>query len=137
MIVDTNIVLHLLDEGQDHSHAVAAAFLSLCARRSAFANEIVFAEVSASFGSVDAVIAQFNALEISIERLSLEECHRAGVAFREYRRRGSPRQTILPDFLIGAQAAIRGWPILTRDPKRFSSYFPEVELIDPLQVSND
>jgi hypothetical protein len=65
--------------------------------------------------------------------LTHEDAFRAGIAFQEYRRKGGPRQSILPDFLIGGQAANRGWPILTRDSKRFASYFPELTIIDPLE----
>jgi hypothetical protein len=133
MIVDTNVILHLLNEDHPLSAEVTRAFASLSAVQSARTNEIVFAEISASYGSARAVSSQLASLSITVDRLSLEDCYRAGVAFREYRRRGAPRTAILPDFLIGAQAAVRGWPILTRDPRRFSSYFPEVELIDPLE----
>ena len=134
MIVDTNIALHLLDDRHPDSEQVTLAFALLSGTRDPVVNEIIFAETSLSFVSPEAVHAQFRALGIVIDRLTLPECHHAGAAFRKYRRRGGPRQTILPDFLIGAQAAVRGWPILTRDPKRFSSYFPEVEIIDPLKV---
>lgn len=70
---------------------------------------------------------------VSLERLTLAECHRAGVAFAEYRRRDGKRTTILPDFLIGAQAELRGWPLVTRDRKGFASYFPDLEIIDPTE----
>lgn len=132
MIVDTNVVLHLLDDAHPDSEQIVAAFIAVCETHDAVTNEIVFAETSPSFASVEAVHAQFKALGIAIERLTFAECYRAGAAFREYRRNGGPRTTILPDFLIGAQAAVRGWPILTRDSKRFARYFPEVEIIDPL-----
>ena len=55
----------------------------------------------------------------------------AGRAFTEYRRRGGPRHSLLPDFLIGAHAAVEALPLLTRDAGRFRSYFPTVELITP------
>jgi hypothetical protein len=137
MITDTNVVLHLLDPRYPGSEEVLAAFSTLCGTHTATANEIVFAEISASFENSAAVARQFEMLRIEIVRLTLDECFRAGVAFREYRRNGGPRTTLLPDFLIGAQAAVRGWPILTRDTKRFASYFPEVELLDPLASDND
>lgn len=98
-----------------------------------YVNEIVFAEVAARFvlpGLLDTSLA---ALELVVERLTLLECHRAGQAFAEYRRRGGARTAILPDFLIGAQAATRGWPLVTRDRKGFASYFPDLVIIDPLE----
>jgi predicted nucleic acid-binding protein len=55
----------------------------------------------------------------------------AGKAFRRYRRAGGPRTTVLPDFFIGAHAQIAGMPLLTRDVRRYRSYFPHVTLIAP------
>lgn len=94
-------------------------------------NEIIFAETASGFSDVDQVKALFAFLDMTITPLSLEECFRAGQAYAEYRRRQGQRTAILPDFLIGAQAALRDWPLVTRDRKGFASYFPEVELIDP------
>ena len=137
MIVDTNVFLHLIDDRQPDSQLVLASFLKISDSHDLVANEIIFAEVSPNFASAIAVRDQFEALGIAIKRLDLDECFRAGEAFRSYRRNGGPRTTILADFLIGAQASVRGWPILTRDTKRFSTYFPEVELIDPMQAEHD
>ena len=137
MIVDTNVLLHLIDDRQPDSQRVLASFLKISDSHDLVANEIIFAEVSPNFLSASAVRDQFEALGIAIKRLDLDECFRAGEAFRSYRRNGGPRTTILADFLIGAQASVRGWPILTRDTKRFSTYFPEVELIDPMQAEHD
>lgn len=137
MIVDTNVILHLIDDRQPDSQRVLASFIKMNHAHALVANEIIFAEVSPNFVSADAVRDQFEALGIAIKRLDLDECFRAGEAFRNYRRNGGPRTTILADFLIGAQASVRGWPIFTRDTKRFSTYFPEVEMIDPMQVPHD
>lgn len=137
MIVDSNVLLDIFHPESAQSEAVAVAFYRLSAARDAHINHVIFAEISADFRSSADVEAVVSGMIIEITALSLEDAFRAGAAFREYRRNGGPRTTILPDFLIGAQAAVRGWPILTRDPKRFASYFPEVELIDPLQVPND
>ena len=137
MIVDTNVLLHLIVDRQPDSQLVLASFLKISDSHDLVANEIIFAEVSPNFASAIAVRDQFEALGIAIKRLDLDECFRAGEAFRSYRRNGGPRTTILADFLIGAQASVRGWPILTRDTKRFSTYFPEVELIDPMQAEHD
>jgi predicted nucleic acid-binding protein len=59
------------------------------------------------------------------------------LAFREYRRRQGNRTSILPDFLIAAQADMRGWRLLTKDRKGFESYFPNIILIDPKKAQND
>lgn len=131
MILDSNIVLHLLDEppGTPLFEAIAATR----GNGPAFVNEIIFAEVASRFRSLELLEGACDALGLTIEPLTLAECHRAGVVFAEYRRRGGTRHVILPDFLIGAQAEMRGWPLVTRDRKGFASYFPDITIIDPLE----
>jgi predicted nucleic acid-binding protein len=51
--------------------------------------------------------------------------------FQKYRAAGGRRTGVLPDFFIGAHAAVEGWPLLTRDPRRYRAYFPKLELIAP------
>lgn len=103
------------------------------AARAAYLNEIIFAEISPRFASPDLVIEVCEVFGLEVVPLELEECHRAGQAFAEYRRRGGERTAILADFLIGAQAEIRGWPLVTRDRKGFQSYFPGLQIIDPTE----
>ena len=55
----------------------------------------------------------------------------AGKAYLQYRRRGGGKAQVLPDFFIGAHAAVEGWPLLTRDASRFRTYFPSLEVIAP------
>jgi predicted nucleic acid-binding protein len=130
LIFDSNIVLDLLDAPSQS--ALYDAIEAIRAPR-VHVNEIVYAEVAARFVAPGLLERSLAALELSVERLTLVECHRAGQAFAEYRRRGGQRAAILPDFLIGAQAATRGWPLVTRDRKGFASYFPELTIIDPLE----
>lgn len=132
MILDSNVLIDLLDP--EAPAAIRDSIIELRAIHTPHINEIVFAEISRGYSDADEVQAMLAALDIALVRLTLPDCHRAGTAFADYRRRGGERTTILPDFLIGAQAANRGWPLVTRDPKGFASYFPEIELIDPLQV---
>lgn len=130
MILDSNIVLDLFDEppGSPRYEAIEATRVG-----EAFVNEIVFAEVSSRFRDVAMLERALAILELPLVRLTLVECHRAGHAFREYRRRGGEKQSILADFLIGAQAELRGWPLVTRDRKGFQSYFPDLTIINPME----
>lgn len=129
MIFDTNVVINLIDvHGSIEVRERAAELLAM---HRVHINEIVLAEVATHFASADEAVDQLAHLGLTLRRLSLDDCHRAGMAFARYRRDGGARSTILPDFLIGAHAAGQGWPIVTRDRKGFASYFPEVELIDP------
>ncbi|MCX9147220.1 type II toxin-antitoxin system VapC family toxin [Erythrobacter sp. WG] len=130
MIFDSNIVLDLLDAPPESE--LYGAIDAVRGPR-VHVNEIVYAEVAARFVSPGLLETSIAALDLVVEPLTLLECHRAGQAFAEYRRRGGARIAILPDFLIGAQAATRGWPLVTRDRKGFASYFPELTIIDPLE----
>lgn len=137
MIVDSNIVIELLHGNGDRAERIFEAYVELRAVGFAAINPVIFAECASGSPSRDSFENRLAELRLAVEPLSNSDAFRAGHAFREYRRKGGPRQAILPDFLIGAQASMHGWPILTRDPKRFSSYFPEVELIDPLRDHDD
>lgn len=130
MIFDSNIVLHLLDEPPG-----SQLYLAIEGTRAGRVciNEIVFAELSSRFRSAELLERVLDTFELPVERLALAECHRAGLAYAEYRRRGGNKQTMLPDFLIGAQAELRGWPLVTRDRKGFASYFPDLKIIDPTE----
>lgn len=129
MILDTNVVIDLLDGSGSESFTDRIADLQ--AAQGAHVNEIIFAELAGRFESAGQAEAFLERMTISLARLSLEECHRAGLAFREYRKSGGARTTILPDFLIGAQATVRGWPLVTCDRTGYARYFPELTLIDP------
>jgi predicted nucleic acid-binding protein len=137
MIVDSNVLLHLINPNDPASEAVSMSFGRVAAKFDLKTNHVIFAEVSPVFSDAAEVAAILTSLNIELVGLTQDDAFRAGTAFREYRRNGGPRNTVLPDFLIGAQASVRGWPIFTRDTKHFSSYFPEVELIDPMQVQHD
>jgi predicted nucleic acid-binding protein len=65
---------------------------------------------------------------------SLDAAWRGGQAYREYRKRGGDRPPLLPDFLIGGHAQALGATLLTRDPRRFRSYFPDLNLITPEEI---
>jgi predicted nucleic acid-binding protein len=96
-----------------------------------FVNQIVYAEISVGFATVEecewAVEAQ------GIERIPLPwpSAFLAGRAFTDYRRRGGAKPSPLPDFFIGAHAAVEGLRLLTRDPARYRTYFPTIDLITP------
>ncbi len=97
----------------------------------AFVNQVVYAEISVGFSTVEKCN---HALDIQgIERMPLPwpASFLAGRAYTEYRRRGGVKRSPLPDFFIGAHAAVEGLRLITRDPGRYRSYFPTVELVTP------
>ena len=94
-------------------------------------NPIVYAEVSVSFPTLEALNAYLPEGEFQRLALPYNAGFLAGIAFRAYRRRGGMRRSPLPDFYIGAHAAVEGLELLTRDPARYATYFPKVRLIAP------
>lgn len=94
-------------------------------------NQIIHAEFSYRFQSVDDVDAALDVDEFRRENLPWEAGFAAAQAFKRYRAAGGRRERVLPDFLIGAHAAIRGYTILTRDPSGYRAYFPTVDVIAP------
>ena len=94
-------------------------------------NPIVYAEFSVWYDAIERceeVLGEFGA---TFEELPREALFLAGKAFRCYRERRGTRASVLPDFFIGAHAAVRDMPVLTRDPARIRAYFPRVALIAP------
>lgn len=134
MILDSNVLIALFQQEQPKLFERMAEWHQ---SHKLFINHLIFAEVAPSFTEPDALSGALDDLGVGVAQFSDSEAFRAGQAFAEYRRRGTDRATILPDFMIGAQAAVRGWPLVTRDRKGFASYFPEVELIDPYKADHD
>lgn len=94
-------------------------------------NPLIFAEVSAGYDDPSAAESALPTYISRREHLPFEAAFRAGQSFLAYRRRGGERRSPLPAFYIGAHAEVRGHRLLTRDPRRFRTYFPRVELIAP------
>lgn len=94
-------------------------------------NPVIYAEFSVRYGSPSEVEALLPEDGFYRENLPWESTFAAGAAFRKYRTSGGSRERVLPDFLIGAHAVVRGHSILTRDPKGYRAYFPTIELITP------
>jgi predicted nucleic acid-binding protein len=94
-------------------------------------NLIVIAELFSRQDSDPKMNVLLQALQIDVVDLSYQVAYRAGLAHGAYRLNKGARQQILADFLIGAHASVLKYPLITRDTKRFSSYFPELTLISP------
>ena len=110
----------------------SASMLAEAADRGAlFVNPIIYAEVAAGFERVEDLDA---ALPVDYFRrlpLPWEGAFLAGQCFVKYRRRGGARRSPMPDFYIGAHAAITGLTLLTRDARRYRAYFPTLRLVAP------
>ena len=94
-------------------------------------NPIIYAEISIRFERIEDLEATLPASEISRLPLPWEAAFLAGKCFVKYRRNRGARRSPLPDFYIGAHAAVEGLALLTRDARRYRTYFPRLELISP------
>ena len=94
-------------------------------------NALIYAEVSIGFPTIEALEDALPATVFRHESLPYEAAFLAGKSFLDYRRQGGRRRSPLPDFYIGAHAAISGFRLLTRDVDRYRTYYPTVRLISP------
>ncbi|WP_433352853.1 type II toxin-antitoxin system VapC family toxin [Microtetraspora malaysiensis] len=94
-------------------------------------NPVIYAEVSVGFPGIEAVDAALPSDDFEREDIPYEAAFLAGRAHLAYRRRGGERRSPLPDFFIGAHAAVRNYTLLTRDGARYRTYFPTLDLVTP------
>ncbi len=131
VLVDSNV---LLDVAKDDPHwgdwsAMALAETAECA--TLIVNPIIYSEVSIRYSTIEALDAVLPATLYQREPLPREAGFLAGKSFLQYRRSGGVRTSPLPDFYIGAHAAISRLALLTRDAARFLTYFPKLEILSP------
>jgi predicted nucleic acid-binding protein len=130
VLVDTNILLDIYTQDPVWEERSAAAIASVAEVAALVINPIIYAELSVGIEKIEE-LDQFLGADFRRDPLPWEAAFIAGKAFLGYRRRGGLRTAPLPDFYIGAHAAVHGMEILTRDPKRYASYFPTVKIITP------
>jgi hypothetical protein len=131
VLVDSNVLLDISTQDPRWSDWSASALEEAADASVLVINPIVYAEVSIGFDTIEELE---DALPPSVFRrdgLPYEAAFLAGKSFLDYRRRGGRKTTPLPDFYIGAHAAIAGFRLLTRDSARYRTYFPTVDLIAP------
>ena len=128
-LIDSNVLIDIFERDEKWwRHSVAA--LSERARQGPIAiNDIIYAELAAGFENRQALDREIDAIGLSIERLSRQAGFLAGRAFRRHRAAGGVRSHVLADFFVGAHASAEGWPILTRDARRYRTHFPDVEVL--------
>ena len=130
-LVDSSILIDLFDERSEWREWSDKVLTRCAARGPLVINPVVFAEVSAGFASLDDVETALPEAYVRREPLPWDAAFLAGRAFVQYRRRGGTMSAPLPDFYIGAHAAVAGHTLLTRDARRYRYYFPELRIIAP------
>lgn len=130
-IVDSNVILDVAQSNSRWSAWSTGAIERLLDVTILVINPIIYAEVSIGYRTIEEVEVAMPADLYHREPLPYDAAFLAGKCFVAYRRRGGVRRSPLPDFYIGAHAAVRGYRLLTRDAARYRTYFPTVELIAP------
>ena len=131
VLVDSNVILDVFTQDPRWFDRSAAVLPRMAGDHELIVNPIVYAEVSVGFERIEELDAALPGESFRREPLPWEAAFLAGKCFVRYRRAGGSRRAPLPDFYIGAHAAVRGIPLLTRDAARYRAYFPRLELILP------
>ena len=131
VLVDTNVLLDVATEdsrwldwsSKELAVAMGSGGLAL--------NPVIYAEFSVHYAAIEEVEAALSGLDIARLAIPYEAAFLAGKVFRRYRERGGKRNAPLPDFFVGAHAAVESLVLLTRDARRYREYFPKLKLITP------
>ncbi len=130
-LVDTNILLDLVTDDPTWADWSIRQLDAAAVNGSIIINSIVYAELSVRFERIEDLDEVLAEAGITMEEIPRAALFLAGKVFRRYRAAGGSRNGVLPDFFIGAHAAVSMLPLLTRDIQRYRTYFPTVELIAP------
>lgn len=130
-IVDTNVLLDVMNPGSEHHDWSVERLIDAKGHGPVIVSDIVYCEFAIAFTERQDVDEAIGRLDLERRGHDDATLYRAAKAFRAYRQNGGPRENLLPDFLIGALAEIDDCAVLTRDPRRIKTYYPNVELITP------
>jgi hypothetical protein len=131
IFIDTNVLLDVINDDPAWGDWSQQQLNAAALRDRLAINPVVYAELSSRFTRIEEVDAMLVSVDVIVAEMPRSALFLAGQAFKTYRRRGGPRTSVLPDFFIGAQASVLVAPLISRDARRYRTYFPTVELIVP------
>ncbi len=132
-LVDTNVLLDLVTDDPQFADWSIAQLEAASLVGPLLINDVIYAELSVRYESKEQLDAFISGVGLKREPIPDAALFLAAKVFRKYRKAGGTRSGVLPDFFIGAHAAVRAVPLLTRDQGRYRSYYPTVELIAPVK----
>jgi len=130
-LVDTNVLLDVVTNDLRWADWSVGRLDAAAIRGALAINDVVYAELSVRFATIEALDAVLNEAGIDIATMPRPALFLAGKVFQRYRAAGGTRTGVLPDFFIGAHAATAGLTLLTRDARRYRIYFPRINLVTP------
>lgn len=131
LLVDTNVLVDVLQDDPQWADWSIAQMRAQARLHALAINPVIYAEMSLSFSTIEALDDVVGTLALEWREIPRPALFLAAKAFAQYRRRGGTKGQVLPDFFIGAHATVEGWPLLTRDASRFTTYFPTLEVLAP------
>ncbi|MFG6431619.1 type II toxin-antitoxin system VapC family toxin [Roseateles sp. LYH14W] len=131
LLVDTNVLIDVVQDDPQWAEWSIGQLRAQSQLHELAINPVIYAELSLSYSTLEALEEAVAGMRLQLHEPPRAALFLAAKAFAQYRRRGGAKAQVLPDFFIGAHAAVKRWPLLTRDAARFATYFPTVELISP------
>lgn len=133
MLVDSNVLIDVWQNDPLWFEWSSAQLRSQSLVHELVINPVVYSELSMSFSTYELLEEAVTDLQLHFAEIPRLALHLAGKAFSRYRKSQGAKINVLADFFIGAHAAVAHMPILTRDRRRYATYFPTVQLITPHQ----
>lgn len=131
LLVDTNVLVDVLQDDPQWANWSIGQLRAQASIHQLAINPVIYAEMSLSFSTLEGLDNAVATLGLVLREVSRPALFLAAKAYVQYRKRGGNKLQVLPDFFIGAHAAVEGWPLLTRDAGRFRTYFPTLEVVAP------
>jgi predicted nucleic acid-binding protein len=131
IVVDSNVILDIVTEDKKWFPWSSEALTHYSETHALVINPVIYAEVSIGFDRIEEVEDVLSPMFFRRDPIPWEAAFLAGKCFLDYRKKGGGKRSPLPDFFIGAHAAVLGIPLLTRDASRYRTYFPKLRLIAP------
>jgi predicted nucleic acid-binding protein len=130
-LIDSNVLIDIFGKDPDWWHWSLSQMDEAKLIGPLLINDVIYAEASIPYRTIERFDAALAGAGVTVVTIPREALFLAGKTFIKYRDAGGPRRGVLPDFFIGAHAAVQRLPLLTRDVRRYRSYFPTVALIAP------
>jgi len=131
ILVDTNVTLDVIEDDPQWAQWSQEQLDRAGLNDTLCINAVIYAELSIAYATIEQLEAMLTQARFELVPIPREALFLAGKAFMRYRRSQGGKTGVLPDFFIGAHAAVAGVPLLTRDARRYKTYFPKLTLISP------
>ena len=131
ILVDTNVILDVIEDDPQWAQWSQEQLDRAALNDTLCINAVIYAELSIAYATIEQLEAMLTQARLELVPIPREALFLAGKAFMRYRRTRGAKTGVLPDFFIGAHAAVAGLSLLTRDVGRYKTYFPKLALISP------